>query len=80
MEARSRPPARVLYPSWNRVVSLNAIYVVTNHRITKARHSWFQRRKERSHPGRRRTIVIAVVKRKVVIRTTFSGVGSVAAF
>src|SRR5262245_22992895 len=65
MEARSRPPARVLYLSWNRVVSLDAIYEVTNHRITKDRHSWFQRRKERSHPGRRRTIVVAIVKRKV---------------
>ena len=65
MDDRSRSPARVLYLSWNRVVSLNAIYEVTNHRIAKDRHSWFQRWKERAHPRGRRTIVVAVVKRKV---------------
>jgi hypothetical protein len=65
MEARNRPPARVLYLSWNRVVILKAIYEVANHRITEDGHSWFQRRKERSHPSRRRTIIVTVVKRKV---------------
>ena len=58
----ARPPARVLYLSWNRVVSLEAISEVINHRITEDCHSWFQRRKERSHPRRRRTIVVAVVE------------------
>ena len=44
----AQAPTRVLYLSWNRVVSLKCNTLrITNHRIIKDRHSWFRRRKER---------------------------------